>query len=299
MNCPSCGAELKPGNQFCEACGKQISYDMKREQEQMNKQGCPICHSSNVTFNREKQSEIKGKNGTQIIRHTVGVCKDCGHTWFIDDNSSEGKPKLWLWILGWICIFPVPLTILMLRKKDLSNSVKYGVIAASWIVYLLIGLFGSPNDTKSTTTADTSQIATQATSEATTGAPSDSNVMDVTLQVEPNVNDEDGTVLFGVTTNLPEDTELLVTVTNDKGYKAQDKTVVTGIGVGYTAEFSNKGKGLKGKFNVCISMGLPKLQKKSVRKVIGENGEKIGGQYVVKSESDDANYVSGDFEFEF
>lgn len=52
------------------------------------------------------------------------------------------KRKTWLWVLGWICIFPVPLTIIMLDKEDMSKKARYSIIAAGWILYLLIGLGG-------------------------------------------------------------------------------------------------------------------------------------------------------------
>lgn len=147
MKCPHCNADIAPNTNYCEFCGSQISYDMKREQEQLNKAGCPKCGSSNVTFNREKQGEVKGKNASAVVRRTVGVCKDCGYTWFTDDTGeNKKKAPIWLWVLGWICIFPVPLTILMLRNKEMKPAVKYGIIAAAWIFYLCIGIFGSPTD---------------------------------------------------------------------------------------------------------------------------------------------------------
>ena len=121
MKCKNCGADIKAGSKFCEFCGSQISLDMQKEMEQLNKAGCPKCGSSNIKFEREKQAEVKGKKGTSIVRATVGVCNDCGYTWETHDNRSESKSnKLWLWILGWIFIFPVPLTILMLRNKDIK-----------------------------------------------------------------------------------------------------------------------------------------------------------------------------------
>ena len=143
MKCPSCGAEITPNSKFCESCGSQISYDMEREQEQLNKQGCPQCGSSNVVFNREKQGEITGKNGTAVVRRTVGVCKDCGYTWYTAGPAPEKKKMpTWVWVLGWLFIFPLPLTFLMLRKKDISPALKYGIIALGWIAYLIMGLGG-------------------------------------------------------------------------------------------------------------------------------------------------------------
>lgn len=301
MKCPNCGAEIGAGKKFCDNCGSQISYDMQREQEQLNKKGCPQCGSSNVTFNREKQGEVRGKKGTAVVRRTVGVCKDCGYTWYTAGQAPAKKSNTWLWVLGWIFIFPVPLTILMLRKKDMHPALKYGIIAVGWIVYLLIGLGGSgdkkteePTVAVEETTQDKVIVKEPAKEEDT-----DTEVMDVTLAVEPNVNADDGTVLFGVTTNLPEGTELMITVFNDSGYMAQDKTVVLAQGTGYTSEFSDNGAGLKGDYTVRVSMSLPSLQKDSVRAVIGEKGEKIGGQYVEKSDIGDSNVVSGEFKFTF
>ena len=49
-------------------------------------------------------------------------------------ESKPKKKKTWLWVLGWICIFPLPLTILLLRKKDMKPALKYGIIAVAWII---------------------------------------------------------------------------------------------------------------------------------------------------------------------
>ena len=152
MKCPSCGADIKDGSKFCEFCGSSITADMKRDQEYVNKSGCPKCGSSNINFDREKQGEIRGKKGTVVVRSTVGFCKDCGYTWHTAGSSNQPKKKkTWLWVLGWICIFPLPLTILLLRKKDMKPAIKYGIIAVAWIIYLLIGLGGNSSDTKTTT----------------------------------------------------------------------------------------------------------------------------------------------------
>ena len=53
------------------------------------------------------------------------------------------KRKTWLWVLGWLCIFPLPLTILLLRKKEMKAFVKYGIIAVAWLIYLMIAIAGT------------------------------------------------------------------------------------------------------------------------------------------------------------
>lgn len=166
MKCPNCGAEIG-SNKTCEFCGSEVTLEMKKEQEQISKQGCPKCGSSNIKFTRENQGEIRGKNAKQIVHRTVGYCQDCGHTWFPESaaNSAPKKRKTWLWVLGWLFIFPVPLTILLLRKKDMKPALKYGLIAAAWIVYLIIGLSGNSNNqnsASSTSSKDTVQEAVDA-----------------------------------------------------------------------------------------------------------------------------------------
>lgn len=155
MKCPNCGAEIKEGSSFCEYCGSSITADMKRNQEYVNKAGCPKCGSSNITFNREKQGEVKGKKGSAVVRATVGMCKDCGHTWHVQAEPIK-KRKTWLWVLGWIFIFPLPLTILLLRPTTfhkLDKKVKYVIIAIAWIIYA-IWIFGGKSSDKNASTTE-------------------------------------------------------------------------------------------------------------------------------------------------
>ena len=305
MKCPSCGAEVGT-SKYCQYCGTQISIEMQKEQEQLNKMGCPQCGSTNIQFKRENQGEIRGKNSKQVVHRTVGFCKDCGATWYPNSVANElpKKRKTWLWVLGWLFIFPVPLTILMLRNKNMKPVLKYGIIAVAWIIYLLIAL-GSNNtkgeEAKAEQQSKPNEVVVEEqkpVSNEIEDEESSNKAFDVTLEVEPTVNSEDGTVLFGVKTNLPEDTKMMVTVYNES-YTAQDNIVILADGVGYTTEFSNEGEGLKGTYTVDVTMTIPPLQNDSVREIIGQNGENILGKYVTPSSIGDSNTVEGEFEFTF
>ncbi len=146
MKCPNCGAEM--GNdKVCSLCGLQLAAGGQKEREQVFERGCPRCGSLNVKFSREKLGEHRGKNGSTVIRSTVGLCGDCGYTWQTAGTvQAEKKGNTWLWVLGWICFFPIPLTILMLRKKDMNPVLKYGVIAIAWLACLLLVLSGYSSD---------------------------------------------------------------------------------------------------------------------------------------------------------
>lgn len=151
MKCPKCGAEISDDKTVCEYCRSPITLEMKKEREQLNKEGCPKCGSSNITFNREKQGEYKGKNGTSVIRTTVGVCKDCGYTWNASpQTSSKSNNNMIWWVLGWIFFFPAPVMVLIWRKKNTWDvKTKVIVTVVFWIVFFILGsVGGKDNSTK-------------------------------------------------------------------------------------------------------------------------------------------------------
>ena len=63
--------------------------------------------------------------------------------------GNTGGPKkrnTLLWVLGWLSIFPLPLTILLLRKKEMTPGKKYGFIVVAWSVYLIMAAVANKND---------------------------------------------------------------------------------------------------------------------------------------------------------
>ncbi len=171
MKCPSCGAESQ--GKFCEYCGSEMPQDKStinitnnyyngsapQEHTEVNNNvgKCPKCGNSKINFKRERvatttQSHSRknyigsgrqGKSESQSAYKTVGVCQNCGYTWNPNEANKGSNKKTWLWVLGWIFIFPLPLTILLLRKKDMKPAVKYGIIAIAWVLFFVIGIFGN------------------------------------------------------------------------------------------------------------------------------------------------------------
>lgn len=168
MKCPNCGAEVGNSN-FCEFCGTQISFSMRREQEQLNKRGCPKCGSSNITFTRENQGELHGKNTKRVINRTVGFCQDCGHTWYPEMAMaapyvapSQKSNMVW-WVLGWIFFFPAPVMVLIWRKKNKwDTKKKIAATVAFWVVLFILGNINNSNSTdNSAKTTVEEQVATK------------------------------------------------------------------------------------------------------------------------------------------
>lgn len=143
MVCPNCGASLQVDadqkNLTCSCCGNGLSVDDEVKHVQYD-------NAEETGYQFEKGRQRAQAEATRVQQQTF--------------NMNFGKPpkkrKTWLWVLGWIFIFPVPLTILMLRNQKLSKPVKIGIIVAAWIVYLIIGLAGGGSgDNKDSSNANT------------------------------------------------------------------------------------------------------------------------------------------------
>ena len=143
MVCPNCGASLQVDADqkilTCSYCGNGLYvYDEVKHVQYDN--------AEETGYQFEKGRQRAQAEATRVQQQTF--------------NMNFGKPpkkrKTWLWVLGWIFIFPVPLTILMLRNQKLSKPVKIGIIVAAWIVYLIIGLAGGGSgDNKDSSNANT------------------------------------------------------------------------------------------------------------------------------------------------
>lgn len=108
----------------------------------------------------------------------------------------------------------------------------------------------------------------------------------------------DGKPIFAITTNLPDDTELLLTLKNNAGYTGQDKVIIAD-GKGQSGAFSSKGNSLSGEYTLKVTMGMPSIQKDSVQKVIGSSGEYMTGDLVEKGALAETSYNTVHAEFSF
>ena len=131
--CPKCGANLRIDadrkSAFCEYCGAQILIDDEVQHLQ-------IDNAENAGYAFEK--------GRQRAQHEVYVSRTVPA-----QPAPQKKKKILWWVLGWIFIFPIPLTIIIARNKKLKTVIKIGIIIAAWIVYLLIGIgSGAANKNK-------------------------------------------------------------------------------------------------------------------------------------------------------
>lgn len=174
MSCPNCGSHLtsndKTGEYTCSSCGGTFILDDEKQHVQYDN-----AEDAGYQFEKGRQ-RAQAENQSRIVY--VQTTKTSSR------NTPRKKRKTWLWVLGWICLFPLPLTILLIRKKEMKPALKYGIIAAAWIIYLLIGILGNINNSDNTSSntitnqqnPTASATITESEASVTTGVTSESKV---------------------------------------------------------------------------------------------------------------------------
>lgn len=119
---------------------------------------------------------------------------------------------------------------------------------------------------------------------------------EVTVSAENTTTN--GKPVFEITSNLPDGTELMLTLENSSGFTAQDKITLQN-GQGKSSSFSAQGDSLSGTYALRVTMGMPSLQDQSVQDVIGSKGEYMTGNVVKESSMAGSTYNSIEAEFSF
>jgi len=125
MVCPHCGASLQVDadqkNVTCKYCGNSLFIDDE------------VTH---IQYDNAEEAGYQFEKGRLRARaEAAGLYQQTAET---AEEQPVKKRRIWLWILGWICIFPVPLTILMVRSRKAPLLLKITVITVAWFVYLTI-----------------------------------------------------------------------------------------------------------------------------------------------------------------
>lgn len=148
MTCPKCGAQLtiddKITKGFCEHCGNVVLIDDEAQHVRYD-------NAEEAGYNFEKgrqraQEESRQGQNRSYTDKSISA----------NNTQPQKKRKTWLWVLGWIFIFPVPLMVLMIRNKKMNPILKVAVIASGWALYILIGLLGQKYDKPSDDSINTS-----------------------------------------------------------------------------------------------------------------------------------------------
>ena len=150
LNCPSCGGslEIDPSCRqvYCSYCGAQIFVDDEVQR---------VEHV--VDYGDVEDAGYRFEKGRQ---RAIAEAAQRPADQPAAQPTPAKKRRTWLWVLGWIFVFPVPLTIIMLKKKDMKPIIRYAIIVIAWIIY--IGWVNTPSNSKNKTERTSSEVvATQ------------------------------------------------------------------------------------------------------------------------------------------
>lgn len=155
FKCPNCESGIKADTDSrtatCEYCGSAFAIDDESLTVNVN---LSCQEEAGYQFEKGRQrAQAESKSTTAAIKQT----------------PPQKKRKTWLWVLGWIFVFPIPLSILMLnspKTKNIDSRARIGIVVVGWLIYLAIGLSGvgggSTTTTNATTGASVSDVATAA-----------------------------------------------------------------------------------------------------------------------------------------
>lgn len=203
MECPNCGASIRVDmdqkNLTCNYCGKSLFVDDEIQHVQYD-------NAEEAGYQFEK-----GRLRAQVEARSVPASQ------YIQTIQQPPKKRItWLWVLGWIFIFPVPLTILLLRKKDMNPILKYGIIIVAWLLYLIIAFSGRSSDKNAENASPSGAEGQKAT---TVFDLSNSNIKDLSF-----IRDDDRTVKVGQSTT---ESYLNVIVNDKKAFSPSDVIFVS------------------------------------------------------------------------
>lgn len=129
--CDNCGSEYD--GMFCPRCGVKAGQIAKI---------CPKCRAQYFSKACPECGYVGGAASSADVNEIVNTLNDAANNIGnsisrVGTQTAESKGnRLWLWILGWIFIFPLPLTILLNRNKTMNQVLKWVIIVFAWLLYL-------------------------------------------------------------------------------------------------------------------------------------------------------------------
>lgn len=122
LTCPHCGASLEAAENTrvakCPYCDSNVYVDDEAAHVRLDG-----AESAGYDF---EMGRIRAQQEAEAARREAQIRAERKH-----------KNMVW-WVLGWIFIFPVPATILILRSKKLPVWAKALLTGAVWLFYFAI-----------------------------------------------------------------------------------------------------------------------------------------------------------------
>ncbi len=160
LTCNQCGAklqvEMSKSKAFCPNCGNQLLVDDETKHIQYDN-----AEEAGYLFEKGRQRAQAEALKTQANGQTNSSVYYQRSTGKANIQKQPEKSNTWLWVLGWICFFPIPVMILIWRKKNTWDvKIKLAVTIAFWFFIIIVGLMddGSSSSESRTTQTDSTTV---------------------------------------------------------------------------------------------------------------------------------------------
>lgn len=134
IKCPHCGAPIKvnpaESQAVCEYCGMTAFVETETKKAEP------------VDYEQEGYRFEKGRLRAQAEQAEKPVVRQVQYEYV---PVKQKKRHTFWWVMGWIFIFPIPATILIVRSKKMHWILKTVLILLVWGIYIAIGMSGSKN----------------------------------------------------------------------------------------------------------------------------------------------------------
>lgn len=146
--CDNCGTEFDNG-MYCPKCGVKVGTRTKT---------CPACGTKYYTNACPNCGYAVGKGSASTAKTQSTYQEPITPEYEEENITPKKKRKTWLWVLGWIFCFPIPLTVLIVKNKKMSKVVKGILIALLWLAFIFIGSAQDNQNTENTQTTSGIEI---------------------------------------------------------------------------------------------------------------------------------------------
>lgn len=131
--CPQCGANMvfnaSAQKVVCEYCGMTLLVD-----EGVTSVKCVNAEEAGYNFEKGRM-----RARAELANTAPAVVHHVHHYEYTNEEPVQEEKQhslWWLWLIGWVAVFPVPATILILRSERMGWFWKLFLIIGAWEMYL-------------------------------------------------------------------------------------------------------------------------------------------------------------------
>lgn len=132
LKCPHCGADVELSENAaqvrCQYCGAVMTVD-----DEVSRVRFDNANSAGYEF---EMGRIRARREAESTLPQAPA-QPAYPAQTADRKPARKRHTFW-WAMGWIFIFPIPLTVICVRSKRLRLPLKILIIFAAWALYLFI-----------------------------------------------------------------------------------------------------------------------------------------------------------------